>query len=196
MQLAPAETLSRPRLHYGRSSTSLREIGETILLVVVLYALVNLATARFVVDGISMQPTFYTGQFLIVSRVDFLLGEPQRGQIVVFKYPLDPQEDYIKRVIGLPGETVEIRDTLVYVNGTPLDESYINEPCEARYCPDNSWELGANEYFVMGDNRNHSRDSRVFGPVPRQNLIGEALIRYWPPEDWNVLPGYHSQEAQ
>ncbi len=196
MQPAPAETLSRPRLHYRRTISSLREIGETIVLVAVLYALVNLATARFVVDGPSMQPNFYTGQFLIVSRANYLLAEPQRGQIVVFQYPKDPTQDYIKRVIGLPGDTIEIRDTQVYVNGAMLDEPYINEPCDARHCPDRTWIIGEDEYFVMGDNRNHSSDSRVFGPVPRQNLIGEALVRYWPPADWNVMPGYHEQETQ
>ncbi len=193
LQSAPAESLSRPQLHYGRSITSLREIGETIILVVMLYALVNLATARFVVDGPSMQPTFYTGQFLIVSRVNYLLGEPERGQIVVFEYPENPEEDYIKRVIGLPGDTIEIRDTQVYVNGDLLDEPYINEPCDAGHCPNRLWELGADQYFVMGDNRNHSSDSRSFGPVPRENLVGEALVRYWPPEVWSLLPG-HRQE--
>jgi signal peptidase I len=136
-----------------------------------------------------MQPNFHTGQFLIVSRVNYLLGEPQRGDIVVFQYPLNPQEDYIKRVIGLPGETVEIRETLVYVNGALLDEPYINEPCTPTHCADRVWELTTDEYFVMGDNRNHSSDSRAFGAVPQRLIIGEALIRYWPPQDWGFVTG-------
>ncbi|MFN8450544.1 MAG: signal peptidase I [Anaerolineae bacterium] len=192
MQPSQAESLPRPRLQLTNSLQSVREIGETILLIVVIYTLVNLASARFIVDGPSMQPNFETGQFVLVSRVNYLVSEPQRGDVVVFKYPGNPQEDYIKRVIGTPGDTVEIRDTLVYVNGVQLDEPYINEPCMPSRCPDNVWELGADEFFVMGDNRNHSSDSRAFGPVKRELIIGEALIRYWPPQDWGIIRAYNS----
>ncbi len=192
MQPSQAESLPRPRLQFTNSLQSVREIGETILLIVVIYTLVNLASARFIVDGPSMQPNFETGQFVLVSRVNYLVSEPQRGDVVVFKYPGNPQEDYIKRVIGTPGDTVEIRDTLVYVNGVQLDEPYINEPCLPSRCPDNVWELGADEIFVMGDNRNHSSDSRAFGPVKRELIIGEALIRYWPPQDWGIIRAYNS----
>lgn len=192
MQPSQAESLPRPRLQLTNSLQSVREIGETILLIVVIYTLVNLASARFIVDGPSMQPNFETGQFVLVSRVNYLVSEPQRGDVVVFKYPGNPQEDYIKRVIGTPGDTVEIRDTQVYVNGVQLDEPYINEPCLPTRCPDKVWELGADEIFVMGDNRNHSSDSRAFGPVKRELIIGEALIRYWPPQDWGIIRAYNS----
>lgn len=161
------------------------------MLIGVLYALVNLASGRFVVEGISMQPNFYAGQYLIVSRVHYLLQDPQRGDIIVFQYPNDPEQDYIKRVIGVPGDTVEIRDLLVYVNGEPLDEPYINEPCIPVDCPNQTWELGMDEFFMMGDNRNHSTDSRKFGPVKRHFIIGRAFIRYWTPQDWGILTGYH-----
>lgn len=191
MQPSQAESLPRPRLQLTNSLQSVREIGETILLIVVIYTLVNLASARFIVDGPSMQPNFETGQFVLVSRVNYLVSEPQRGDVVVFKYPGNPQEDYIKRVIGTSGDTVEIRDTQVYVNGVQLDEPYINEPCLPSRCPDNVWELGADEFFVMGDNRNHSSDSRAFGPVKRDLIIGEALIRYWPPQDWGIIRAYN-----
>lgn len=191
MQPSQAEPLPRPRLQLTNSLQSVREIGETILLIVVIYTLVNLASARFIVDGPSMQPNFETGQFVLVSRVNYLVSEPQRGDVVVFKYPGNPQEDYIKRVIGTSGDTVEIRDTQVYVNGVQLDEPYINEPCLPSRCPDNVWELGADEFFVMGDNRNHSSDSRAFGPVKRDLIIGEALIRYWPPQDWGIIRAYN-----
>jgi len=192
LQQPQAELRSRPRLKYRTFGNIAREIGETIVLVALIYTLVNLASARFVVDGPSMQPTFYTGQFLIVSRVNYLLDDPQRGDIVVFQYPGNPQEDYIKRVIGLPGDSVEIRDTLVYVNGEMLDEPYINEPCLPINCGNQVWQLGEDEFFVMGDNRNHSSDSRVFGAVQRHFLIGEALVRYWPPQDWGIIRGYNS----
>jgi signal peptidase I len=180
---------SRPRL---RRRGFLYEILETLVLIVAIYALVDLASARFYVDGPSMEPNFVTGQRVIVSRVNYLLGRPQRGEIIVFDSPDRPNVDppLIKRLIGMPGETVEIRDSLVYINGEQLDEPYINEPC-TRNCENRSWTLGADEYFVMGDNRNRSRDSRSFGPIKRSHVIGEALIRYWPPEDWGLLYKYH-----
>lgn len=192
MQQSEAEPFARPSLHYGNFRETLREIAETVVLIAVIFTLVNLACARFVVDGPSMQPNFHTGQFIIVSRVNYLLGDPQRGEVVVFHYPNNPTQDYIKRVVGLPGDTVEIRETLVYVNGELLNEPYINEPCQPSSCRDNRWTLGEEEYFMMGDNRNHSSDSRAFGPVNRQFIVGEALVRYWPPQDWGIIQGYGS----
>ncbi len=180
------QMLPRPRLQrWGY----LREVLDLVVLIGAIYALVNLASVRFIVDGPSMQPTFETSQFLIVSRINYLLGEPQRGDIIVFHFPGDTQQDYIKRVIGLPGETVEIRDTLVYVNGEALNEPYINEPCRSDRCPDETWQLGADEYFMMGDNRNHSQDSRSsqVGPIPRHFIVGEVMVRYWPPKDWGIV---------
>lgn len=166
-----------------------REILETIVLIGAIYALVNLASVRFIVEGPSMQPTFHTGQVLMVSRANYLFTHPQRGEIVVFNAPnvSENEPPYIKRVIGLPGETVEIREQQVYIDGKKLYEPYINEPCEPGRCPDREWVLGPDEYFVMGDNRNHSSDSRAFNQVRRERIIGEALIRYWPPSDWGLL---------
>ncbi|MBZ0295466.1 MAG: signal peptidase I, partial [Anaerolineae bacterium] len=160
---------SRPRL---RRRTFWYEILETIVLIVAIYSLVDLASVRFYVDGPSMEPTFFTGQRVIVSRVNFLLAEPERGEIVVFESPDRPgvEPPLIKRLIGMPGETVEILDRQVYINGQLLNEPYINEPCTAGSCPDDQWVLGANQYFVMGDNRNRSRDSRRFGPITREHL--------------------------
>ncbi len=179
-------TPPRPRL---RSRGLIHEIIDTIVLIGAIYALVNLASVRFIVEGPSMQPNFYTGQVLVVSRVNYLLGDPQRGDIIVFNPPNQPPDEppYIKRVIGMPGDTVEIRDTLVYVNNEPLNEPYINEPCTESRCRNETWELGTNQYFVMGDNRNRSSDSRAFGPVTLDRVIGEALIRYWPPQDWGLV---------
>ncbi|MBZ0284259.1 MAG: signal peptidase I [Anaerolineae bacterium] len=187
MQELPIETTSpRPNLRLRGFG---REILETILLIGAIYALVNLATVRFIVEGPSMQPNFHTGQVLVVSRLNYMFSPPQRGEIVIFNAPGQPPEEppYIKRVIGLPGETVEIRDTKVYVNNVELFEPYINEDCEASRCVNRTWTLGEDEYFVMGDNRNHSSDSRAFGAVPRERIIGEALIRYWPPSDWGMV---------
>jgi signal peptidase I len=188
--LEPIVNVTRPTL---RQRGPGREIIETIILIGAIYALVNLATVRFIVEGPSMQPTFHTGQVLMISRVNYLFATPQRGQVIVFNAPGQPFDEppYIKRVIGLPGETVEIRDTKVYVNGRELYEPYINEPCEASRCPNRTWQLGEDEYFFMGDNRNHSSDSRAFGVVKRERVIGEALIRYWPPQDWGLVGTLH-----
>lgn len=188
-------TLVRPRI---QRRGIIREILDTIVLIGAIYALVNLATARFIVQGPSMEPSFRTGQFLIVSRANYLLSQPQRGDIIVFHYPGNPQEDYIKRVIGLPGEHIEIRNTRIYVNGIELVEPYINEPCLPSHCDDGTWQLGTEQYFVMGDNRNHSSDSRVFGAIDRQYIVGEALVRYWPPAAWDVVKslGYPVQSSE
>lgn len=183
-QIILYDNVPRPRL---QRFSLFREILDLVVLIGAIYALVNLTTVRFIVQGPSMQPTFEESQFLIVSRVNYLLGEPEHGDIIVFHYPGNPDEDYIKRVIGLPGDVVEIRDTQVYVNGTALDEPYINEPCQPAYCDDNTWELGSDEFFVMGDNRNRSSDSRSFGPVLQEYIVGEVLIRYWPPDAWGLV---------
>ncbi len=181
---------ARPTL---RQRGYMREIIETIVLIGAIYALVNLATVRFIVEGPSMQPTFHTGQVLMISRVNYLFANPQRGQVIVFNAPGKPADEppYIKRVIGLPGELVEVRDMKVYINGQELYEPYINEPCSAGSCPNRTWQLGEDEYFFMGDNRNHSLDSRSFGGVKRERVIGEALIRYWPPQDWGIVGTLH-----
>ncbi|MDZ4670989.1 MAG: signal peptidase I [Phototrophicales bacterium] len=179
-----SQRMPRPRL--GRWS-AMRELLDLIVLIGAIYALVNLSTVRFVVRGSSMEPTFRDDQLLLISRMNYLLADPQRGDIVVFHYPNAPTEDYIKRVIGLPGETVEIRDREVYVNGVQLNEPYINEPCNQYSCQDKIFELGSDEYFVMGDNRNRSSDSRSFNGVKRQFIVGEVVIRYWPPSDWGVV---------
>ncbi len=188
------EQKPRPKL---KRSTLVRELLETIILIGLFYTLVNLASVRFYIEGPSMQPNFWANQFLIVSRANYLLGDPQRGDIVVFDPPGDdgtPNEPLlIKRLIGLPGETVSLQEGQVYIDGTPLNEPYIKEPC-TRLCNDTSWTLGADEYFFMGDNRNNSRDSRAFGPVTKNRIIGEAVVRYWPPQDWGIVTRYRFPE--
>ncbi len=176
----------RPHLRIRRQW---REVLDTLVFVVVVYALVEISAPRFLIEGRSMLPNFHDGERLIVTRLTYLFGKPSRGDIVIFNAPNARPNDppLIKRVIGLPGDTVAIRDTRVYVNHTLLDEPYINEPCNPTSCPDDEWLLGADEYFVMGDNRNNSRDSRRFGPIHFNQLIGEAFLRYWPPNGWGIV---------
>lgn len=171
---------------------------NTLALVIVIYGLVNLSSARYMVQGKSMYPNFDDNQVLYVSRLNYLLWQPERRDIVVFHFPDNPEEDYIKRVIGLPGDRVEIRDVRIYVNNQVLDEPYINEPCQPDRCEDNVWQLGSDEYFMMGDNRNHSSDSRFFGPVKRKFIVGEVLVRYWPPQAWGIVAqiGFSGHTAQ
>ena len=148
-----------------------------------------MAIPRSVVLSISMQPNLVEGQRLLISRVSYLFGQPRRGEIIVFEpQGYTPGEDrLIKRLIGLPGETIEFRNQSVYINGSKLDEPYLNEPCQSTFCPDQHWDLKADEYFFMGDNRNHSRDSRAFGAIKRQQIVGRALVRWWPPAEWAIL---------
>ncbi|MFC1961062.1 signal peptidase I [Chloroflexota bacterium] len=174
-------TIPRPKV---RTRTFLNDVVETLIMVVAIYTLVNLIAPRYIVEGSSMQPNFATGEWIIVTRLPYLVGEPARGDVVVLDFP-EPQEDLIKRVVGLPGETVAVHDNLVYVNGVPLNEPYINE--QPRYNKEEVY-LGPDEFFVLGDNRNNSRDSHSFGAVTRDKVIGRALIIYWPPPNWSFVP--------
>lgn len=180
MELSTAPHPPRPSLRNRGLAGTFNEAFDTIVWILLLFTIVNLGTARYIVDGISMEPNFHTGEYILVSRASYLIGEPARGDIVVFHYPNNPNQDYIKRMIGLPGDTVEIRDQQVYVNGEPLNEPYINELCSPASCPNEIWEVPAGSYFVMGDNRNHSSDSRAFDFVERRFIVGEALVRYAP----------------
>lgn len=172
------QKLPRPRVGQFRV---IKELIGTVVFLVAVFTLLQLALPRSEVHGKSMEPTFVEGQRLIISRVNYMVGEPQRGDILVFNSPQSDSDDpsLIKRVVGLPGELVEIRDQEVYINGERLDEPYIKEPC-TRQCRDRQWQLENDEYFVMGDNRNVSNDSRAFGPIKHSAIIGEALFRYWP----------------
>jgi signal peptidase I len=180
-----------PPLRRGRT---IRDILDTAILIFLVYTLVNLATVRFFIEGPSMQPSFYEGQYILVSRVHYLLGEPARGDIVVIDPPGDdgmPNEPLlIKRLIGLPGETLALREGVLYIDGVAFDEPYIRETCTTVTCTDRTWEIPPGAYFFMGDNRNNSRDSRAFGTVERRRIIGEAVIRYWPPTDWELVTRY------
>jgi len=132
-----------------------------------------------------MQPTLQSDQYLLVNKIAYMIGQPERGDIVVFRLPQDPQRDLIKRIIALPGEEVEVRGGVVYIDGKALDEPYIKDkplyPYAKKTVPDG-------QYFVLGDNRNNSYDSHVWDFLPRQYLIGRAWVSYWPVQAWAVVP--------
>jgi signal peptidase I len=159
------------------------DLIETVLLSVVLFFGINAVSARIRVDGYSMEPTLHNGEFIIVNKMAYRLGSPQIGDVIVFRYPRDPEQEYIKRVIGLPGDTVKVVNGKVTVNGQEITEPYIAAP--PNYQSD--WQVPDNALFVLGDNRNNSSDSHSWGPVPLDYVIGRALIVYWPPEAWGVI---------
>jgi signal peptidase I len=170
----------------------LREIVIFILLAVVIVLPIRLFIAQpFVVDGLSMYPTFNNTDYLIVDELTYHFSAPQRGDVIVFRYPGNPKIFYIKRIIGLPGETVHINSgkvTIAKANGTSetLTEPYAVIE-DATYTLDTT--LGTDQYFVMGDNRPESSDSRVWGPLPRENIIGRVYTRLLPLKSFGILPG-------
>lgn len=161
----------------------LLDIVETLILSVVLFAAINAVSARIRVDGASMEPTLQSGEFVIVNKLAYVLGSPKVGDVIVFHFPRDPDQEYIKRVIGLPGDRVSIKGGKVYVNGKLLEEHYIAAPpvYEA------TWDVPVDSLFVLGDNRNNSSDSHNWGPVPLDYVVGKAIFVYWPPTAWGVV---------
>lgn len=159
------------------------DIVETLVLAVILFVGINLVSARVRVDGFSMRPTLEDGEFVLVSKLSYALGDFQRGDIVVFHFPLNPQEELVKRIIGLPGDTISVRDNQVYVNGQQLNETYIAQaPLYS-----GEWTVTEGQLFVLGDNRNNSNDSKDWGLLPQENVVGKAVLIYWPPPLWKVI---------
>ena len=177
-------------------SGSVREFVMETVKFAILAALVVLPirffiAQPFIVKGESMDPTFGDGQYLIVDEISYYSGDPERGEVIIFKYPNDPSKYFIKRVVGLPGETVSIQNGRVTIRtknlpaGFSLDESYVaNASGESAV-----FSLGEDEYFVMGDNRRNSFDSRAWGVLPRKNIIGRAFARLLPVDQIGVFPG-------
>ncbi len=159
------------------------DVLETILLSIFLFLAINALTARMHVDGVSMYPTLQDHSFVLVNKLSYRSHLPEHGDIIVFQSILNIKDNFIKRVIGLPGDTVEARDGKIFVNGTPLKEPYIAAP--PNYT--GVWIVPKNRVFVLGDNRNNSSDSHNWGAVPLENVIGKAVVVYWPPEEWKVI---------
>ena len=168
------------------------ELLKFAVIAVIIVVPVRLWVAQpFIVSGASMEPTFDTGQYLIVDEFSYHFDAPQRGDVIIFRYPKDPSQFFIKRIIGLPGETVRISQGEVYVTKTDgttlhLDESYVVNKGNGQ---DMSTTLGPADYFVMGDNRPESSDSRIWGTVPKANIVGRAFVRLLPVQNLSILPG-------
>jgi signal peptidase I len=177
------------------ATSLLRELAEVIVLAVILYFGISFAVQAVHVEGLSMWATLDDNDYLIANKIDYRLHAPQRGDIIILRPPTDNSKDFIKRVIALPGERLLIRDGIVYINGHKLDEPYLPE----QWTVFTNWPannpngqlMGPNEYFVMGDNRNRSQDSRTFGPITRDRVDGRAWFRIWP---LTYFGGIYSQQ--
>jgi len=153
-----------------------RDIIETIAITLLVFLIIRLAIESFRVDGQSMEPNFHNDEYVLVDKAAYLFQPPQRGDVIIFHYPLDTHKDFIKRIIGIPGDTVQTTSTSVSVDGHTISEPYIRVPFNF---DSNTWKLGPNQFFVMGDNRDNSSDSRFWGFVPRENIIGKPFLIYW-----------------
>jgi signal peptidase I len=208
---APAPALEAPLPRRRRPYlTIFREVVETLLLAVLIFLAVRSTVQNFKVEGSSMLPSLENGQYIIVNKLayarfdlgifDFfpffdagddsthhLFGSPKRGDVVVFESPSYAERDFIKRIVGVPGDKVEIRDSVVYINDEPLDEPYTQGTTN---CPCGPWYIEEGQYFVLGDHRNNSSDSRQFGSIPEGSIIGKTWFSYWPLSDVGLAPNH------
>ncbi len=186
MNTLQSETVSAPVEKGKKRSGAVKfivDVLETLIWAVLLFVLINLVSARVRVDGASMLPTLTNGELVIVNKLAYKLGEPARGDIIVFYFPVDPSQEFIKRVVGLPGDQVSIHKGAILINGQRLDEPYLS--VKPNY--DGDWTVGNGQLFVLGDNRNNSLDSHNWGTVPMEYVIGKAIFIYWPINSLGVV---------
>lgn len=183
-----------------RTEHPLTEIVRFSIIAILIVIPIRLFIAQpFIVSGASMDETFHSGEYLIVDQVSYYFEQPARGDVVIFRYPRDPSKFFIKRVIGVPGDTITIENSQVtitneeYPEGFTLDEPYIKSMAPA---PTMTETLGDREYFVMGDNRDQSSDSRAWGVLQEERIVGRALMRLFPPNEIDYLPGAYDIEAE
>lgn len=168
------------------------EFFETIVIFGAIFASIYLFVAQFhKVSGNSMVPTFHTGDYLITEKVSYRFRDPKHGEIVVLQNPKDESQDFIKRIIAVPGDTIEIKNNNLYINNQLSEENYLPADTPTRsgafVTEGQLIKVGANQYFVFGDNREHSSDSRDWGPVTKEEIIGRAFFRYYPVPDIGLL---------
>lgn len=161
-----------------------RQLLVTVIMAVAIFFLLQTTIQTSIVVGRSMEPTFQEGQRLLVNKVIYYLRQPERGDVIVFHPPGNKGPDYIKRIIALPSDSIEIKNSEVYVNGSPLTEPYIKDVPGYNF---QRLDVMEDEYFVLGDNRNNSNDSHNGWTVPRENIIGMAWISIWPPSKWELV---------
>ncbi len=165
----------------------IRELIITLGLAIVIFLILQTTIQSSIVLGSSMEPGLIDGQRLIINKAVYHFREPARGDVIILHPPIEPQKEYVKRIIGLSGDVVEIKNGVVYVNHSPLKEPYIKDPPRYNFGP---FTVPANNYFVLGDNRNNSNDSHTGWTVSGNEIVGEAWLRIWPVNDWGTIPGY------
>jgi signal peptidase I len=176
---------SRFPIDWRRAGRSVWDFGKTLIIAFVLAQLVMVSVAQaFQVEQYSMEPTLLPHDRVLVNKFIYRFREPRRGDIIVLHYPRDPSRNYIKRIVGLPGDRVEIRGGHVLINGESVEELYVNGTPTGDYGPET---VPGDSFFVLGDNRNNSEDSRAFGFLKRSLVIGQAILIYWPPERVRLL---------
>lgn len=168
-----------------------RELVITAVLALAIFFLLRFTIDTVIVVGASMEPSFYSGQRILVSKVSYHMHEPERGDVIVFKPTTIEKGELIKRIIALPKDTVEVKGGAVYVNGTKLKEPYIKSPPNYDF-PEQ--EVPSDRYFVLGDNRNKSNDSHTGWFVLHQNIVGKAWVSIWPPPKWGLVPAHSLSE--
>lgn len=174
----------------------LYEILKTILIIVSIAFLIRYFIIQpFVVEGSSMQPSLSDGDYILIDKITYRAATPKRGEVIVFKFPQNPKLNFIKRIIGLPGEKVEVNSEGVFINGIKLVEDYTNVPKE-KVSP-LTIQLNENQFFVMGDNRDHSSDSRSWGPLPKINILGKVVLVVLPFKDFETIhhPDYFLENS-
>jgi len=187
------------RMEFGELENKKESIGELVrfgLIAILIMVPIRLFVAQpFIVSGSSMFPTFFNGDYLIVDEISYRIKSPERFDVIIFRYPNEKKKFYIKRIIGLPGEKVEIRGSTVsiinqeYPDGLVLEQPYVKNKSDNNAI----YELKENEYFVMGDNRSASSDSRYWGAVAEDLIMGRAFLRLLPVKNIDILPGYYKQ---
>jgi signal peptidase I len=173
------------REHRQSTEVVVREIVETLLLTFFIFWMVNSLIGRYRIDGSSMNPTLQDGQYLIINNISYYVDDPEAGDVIVFHHPTSDL-NLIKRVIGVPGDVIVVKDNVVTVNDVILDEPYIREAPRYEY----NGVVPEGEYFVLGDNRNNSSDSHSWSFLPEDHIVGKAMLIYWPPSDWDLVPHY------
>ncbi len=180
----------------GRWGGELWEIIKVLLVSVAIVLPIRYFIAQpFIVRGASMEPNFENSEYLVIDEVSYYFRGPQRGEAIVFRYPRDPRQFFIKRVVGLPGEEIKIQEGRIrvynpsYPEGFTLVEPYLDPPQRATN-PDVSAKLGEGEFFVLGDNRDFSSDSRIWGSLPKNLVVGRVFFRVWPFAKLGMVPNY------
>jgi signal peptidase I len=184
VESASAEAASAEKT--GRFQSLVDLLHDLAIAVVVCVLLITYVVQAFKVQGTSMSPELKDGERILVNKFLYFIGDIERGDVVVFWYPEDPKLSFIKRVVALPGETVEIRSGEVFVNGRRIDEGYVS-PANADLRSFPPHEVRPGHFFVLGDNRKGSNDSRSWGLVPERYVYGKAFLRIWPPRDFGVV---------